>query len=339
MGKKVPDPTPPKETSAAATGTNVSTAIANAMLGNISETGPDGSTKVTQTGENYTWTDPYTNEQYSVPLLHRDITLSPEQQAIKNEQDAAKLNLSTLAKDQSGFLGDYMSQPFKYGTGDHEKWSMGLYDDLNRDKEAQRMETMRSQLANSGVKLGSDAYGRAFESQEKATQDARNQFMLDSYKTGLSSAMAQRNQPINEITALMSGGQVSMPNFMGANMPTIPTTDNAGIIANYDQQRMAAAQANAGLFQNALGGLFSLGGMMISDRRTKKNVEKLGEIPVRGDDGKVKTTGLFAYDYKWEKKGDKPNHIGVMAQDLEKVKPSAVLTLGGGLKAVDYARV
>ena len=37
MASKAPDPTPPKETSAATTGTNVSTAIANSFLGNVNQ--------------------------------------------------------------------------------------------------------------------------------------------------------------------------------------------------------------------------------------------------------------------------------------------------------------
>lgn len=333
--KSAPEPTDPKETSAASTGTNVATAIANAYLGNITEFGPDGSTRVERTGMEQIY-DPYTKKTYDVPTFTRSTTLSPEQQAIKDQQDQAKLNLSSLANDQSSFLQDYMSKPFSYDTGEHEKWAMGLFDSLNDDKEARRMAGLQTQLANSGVKLGSDAYGRAIESQEKASQDARNQFLLDSYRTGFSTAQASRNQPINEITALMSGGQVSQPSFMGANMPTIPTTDNAGIIANYDQQQLAAWQAKQAAMSNLLGGLFSFGSGIISDKRQKKNIKKIGSVSVAGKNGKQTKAGLFSYNYKWEKAGETPRHVGVMAQEVEKIKPEAVMTIGNGVKAVDY---
>lgn len=337
MAKKAPDPTDPKETSAAATGTNVATAIANSYLGNITEYGPDGSTRVQRTGMEQMY-DPYTDKTYDIPTFTRYTELSDAQKAIKNEQDSASLKLSGLANDQAGFLQNYMSEPFSYSTGDHEKWALGLYDNLNRDKDTQRNEALRSQLANSGVKLGSDAYGRAVSTQEKATQDARNQFLLDSYKTGFQSAQATRNQPINEITALMSGGQVSQPSFLGANMPTIPTTDNAGIIANYDASRLAAAQQNNAMMGNVLGGLFSLGGSIISDRRAKKDVKKIGTRKTMGDDGREKTLGLFAYNYKGEK-GRVPRHIGHMAQEVRRKKPSAVREMPSGLLAIDYAGV
>lgn len=340
MGKpKAPQPTDPRETSSAATGTNVSTAIANNMMGNINEYGPDGSTVVNQSGD-YTWTDPYTKETYTVPKFTRTTTLSDMQQNIKNAGDGAELNLANLAKDQSGFLGGYMAKPFKYNAGQHEKWATGLYDKLNSGKIERDNEAMRSQLANSGVKLGSDAYSRASQDQQSVQQTARDQFGLDSYQTGFSSAQATRNQPINEITALMAGSQVSQPQFMGANIGRIPTTDNAGIISNYDNQRMNAWQQEQAQRQAMMGGLFSLGSSMIglSDRTAKKNIKRVGEITVTREDGSTAKTGSYEYNYRGEKPGT-PKHTGVMAQNLERIKPSAVMTLGSGLKAVDYAQI
>ena len=76
MGKSVPEPTPPKETSAAQTGTSVSTAVANAFLQNPSENTPWGSTAVNPTGT-YGWTDPYTGQTYNIPTFTRTTTLLP----------------------------------------------------------------------------------------------------------------------------------------------------------------------------------------------------------------------------------------------------------------------
>lgn len=75
----------------------------------------------------------------------------------------------------------------------------------------------------------------------------------------LNEAFSMRNQPINEIAALLSGSQVSNPNFGVSQPQSIPTTDYAGIQnANYQQQLQAAQMNNAGR-QNVLGGLFGLG--------------------------------------------------------------------------------
>ena len=72
-------------------------------------------------------------------------------------------------------------------------------------------------------------------------------------------ALAARNQPINEITALLSGSQVSQPNFVNAAQPQIPTTDVAGIINQDFQNRFNIFQQQSRNRNAVLGGLFRLG--------------------------------------------------------------------------------
>lgn len=326
MGKKAPNPTPPTETAAAQTGTNVSTAIANAMLNNANEITPDGNKTYDITG-NYSWHDDYTGKDYTIPTFTVNTTYSPEQQAIKDQQDAAKLNLSTLANNQSGFLNEYMSEPWSYDETGHTNWANGLYDKLNAGSEATARDAMATQLSNQGIKIGTPAYQKAMESLLRSQSDAKTAFELNSYNTGLAASQAQRNQPINEITALMSGSQVSQPNWSGMTSSQIPTTDVANIIGNYDQQRAAAAQANSA----ALGGLFSgIGSLFaLSDKRAKKDIDKVGKL----DNG----LNIYQFHYKGEDR-DAPKHTGLMAQEVKKKKPSAVKTMPSGLMAVNYQK-
>jgi hypothetical protein len=332
MGSKssAPEPPDPKETSAASTSTNVGTAIANAMMSNVSERTPDGRTRVKQTGT-YEWKDPYTGKTYDIPMFSRRTFLSPAQRAIKKQQDAASLNLSTLANNQSSFLNDYMAEPFSYNPGEHEGWALGLYDQLNAPKEAQADESLRTRLANQGIKEGSEAYDREMQNFRSGATDSRNKFLLDSYNTGMQTALTERNQPINEITSLMSGSQVSQPSFMGANMPTIPTTDVAGLInTNYDQ-RFNRYQYQQRQQQQMLGGLFGLGSSLIaaSDERVKEDIEPLGEIEGQN---------VYSYKYKGDF-NDGETHIGVMAQEVEQKRPDAVMTGKDGVKRVHYGKL
>ena len=65
--------------------------------------------------------------------------------------------------------------------------------------------------------------------------------------------MQERNQPLNEITALMSGGQVQQPGSPNWAGYGVAAPDLAGnIYQSYNQQQ---AQNNA-----TMGGLFGLGG-------------------------------------------------------------------------------
>lgn len=70
---------------------------------------------------------------------------------------------------------------------------------------------------------------------------------------------AYRNQPINEISALLSGTQVQAPPTGGYRANPMATTDTAGIInANYGQQMQNYNTQMAGR-NNIIGGLFGLG--------------------------------------------------------------------------------
>jgi hypothetical protein len=171
----------------------------------------------------------------------------------------------------------------------------------------------------------------------------------------LSEMYGQRSQPINEITALMSGSQVAQPSFVDTAKNQIPTTDVAGIInKNTDQQLAASAQQTAQ--QNAIiGGLFGFAGnaargLATSDRRLKKNIHRVGTVfaatphavadvdadepgrrlpkfDVDADESNSKELPIYSYTFKHDPMGRR--HIGPMAQDVEKIDPSAVREIGG----------
>jgi hypothetical protein len=322
MGK--PDAPDPAETAAAQTGTNVGTAISNAFLGNVNQVTPDGTLTYDKTGS-YGWKDPYTGKTYDIPTFTATQTLSPEQQAVKAQQDKAKLNLGTLAADQSGFLTEYLGTPFD---GSTEARLMELGRKRLDPLLAERRAAIEQDLMDRGIRPGSDAYAQAINSRMQGENDAFNQLLLTGRGQAFAEAQATRNQPINEITALMSGSQVSAPAYVPTSMPSIPTTDVAGLI-NDDYK------ARLGSWNDMMGGLFGLGkaaimapgspAIMASDERVKDDITEIGET----HDGQP----LYSFRYK----GDDKPQIGLMAQDVEKRDPGAVIEIGG-VKHVDYNR-
>jgi hypothetical protein len=330
MGKSAPKPPDPKETSAATTATNVGTAVANAYLGNVNQVTPDGSLSYDQTGT-YTWNDPYTGKSYDIPTFTATQTLSPEQQAIKDKTTEAQGNLAGIAADQSGFLQDYLNKPFSYDNQDAENWAYDLASQRILPQQQQNEEALRTKLLNSGIREGSAAWNSEMQRLTNANTDQLNQLALNGRQMGFQEAQATRNQPINEITALLSGSQVSQPNYVNANMPTIPTTDVAGIINQDYQNRLGAWQQE----QAGLGGLFSgigslAGGLIgLSDDDAKKNKKRHGEVEDE--------MGLWTFNYKNEPAGA-PKHVGLMASEVEKVKPSAVKRGKDGMRRVDYGK-
>lgn len=330
MGKKAPAPPDPRETSAAQTGTSVSTSIANAFLGNVDRVGPDGTTRYDQTGS-YQWTDPYTNKTYTVPRFTETVQLSPEQQATYDKQKAAEGNLAGLAEQQSGFLKDYMSEPVDLSNEAVESRLFELGSKRLDPKFARQRESLQTSLINRGIREGTDAWDAAMGNFNEGQNDAYNQLLLSGRGQAVQEALTQRNQPINEITALLSGSQVSMPQFTGGQMPQIPITDNAGLIQQDYNNRLGAWQQQNSMMGGLFGGLMGLGGKMIglSDDDAKKDKRVVGEV----EPG----MNLHAYRYKGESKSA-PLRLGLMASEVEKVHPDAVQRGSDGLRRVDYTK-
>ncbi|AIM40651.1 MULTISPECIES: tail fiber domain-containing protein [unclassified Sulfitobacter] len=319
-----PKPTDPKETSAAQTGTNVATGVANAWLQNMNEVTPDGTKSFDQTGSS-TFTDPYTGKTYEIPRFTVTQTLSEQQQAIKDQNDAASLNLSTLGNDLSGTLGQQLTGNFELGNEAVESRLFELGSKRLDPMFSQRDEDLRTRLANQGIKAGSQAYDREMALAGQQQNDAYNQLLLQGRGQAAQELMAEDSQRINQIGALMSGGQVSQPNFMsGASVNGIQGTDNAAIIANADNAALNSwqqSQAAMGSAIGGIGGLFSL-----SDERAKEDKQKIGET----EDG----MGIYSFKYK----GKPKTEIGLMAQEVKKKKPGAVKKRPDGLFAVDYGK-
>jgi hypothetical protein len=319
MSKKTPQAPSPQATSAAQTGTNIATANANtyAMNGNITT---DDGTRTT-TFRNQDIYDPFTKETYKGVIPDVVETLSPAQKAIKDQQDQASLGLSTLANKQTGKMSGYLDKPFTFDDQAHTSWATDMYRKLNGQQFADEQDATRSRLSNMGIKMGNTAYDKELSRLEQSQGQQRDRFALDSYGQDFATQQALRNQPINEITALMSGGQVSQPVFNGASVSSIPTTDNASIISNTYANQVAAADkrnAGTGAILSGIGGLFSL-----SDERAKKDKRKIGEL-----------NGQEIYKYRMKSGG--PMQMGMMAQKVEKKTPEAVMTGPDGLKRVNY---
>jgi len=163
-----------------------------------------------------------------------------------------------------------------------------------------------------------------------ASQAARNAYMNEQY--------ALRNQPINEITSLMSGSQVQNPNFVNTPSTQIPTTDMAGLINNNFNQQMGIYGQQQQTYQQLIGGLMGLGAgaLKMSDRRVKKDVEKMATVFAATPEGEQRELPIYEYAYKDDPASTR--HVGPMAQDVERIDPRAV-TEKKGVKHIHPRKV
>lgn len=269
---KAPDPA---KTAAAQTSSNVNTAVANSVIGNANEVGPLGN--VTYTVDGY---DTVGGQQ--VPRYTRTTTLSPEQQRLYDQQTALGGQMNDIAGRQLTNLDSSLSQPLNMdGLPDAPLADRGRYEEamyarlepqLQRDRAA-----LETRLANQGIMPGSEAYREAIALNDRARTDARSQTVLnagtyadqeygmatDARSRALNERLQMRNQPINEISTLMNGGQVTLPQFQGYQGGQVAGTDIAGINNAAYQQQMAAYQQKLNSQNSMLGGIGSIAGTVL----------------------------------------------------------------------------
>lgn len=189
----------------------------------------------------------------NVPRYRATTTLSEPEQRVYDASAGARGNLAELAQERSGFLRDYLpnATPEAIDAKLYELGAQRLDPRFARDEEA-----LRSRLANQGLTQGSAAWDAEMERFGQGRNDAYNQLVLQ----GRGQALAEINNPINQITALLSNSQVQNPNVAPVQPQGMPTVNTAGLIQSDYENRVQQAQSKP----NLLGGLFNLATTAIS---------------------------------------------------------------------------
>jgi len=289
MGQSAPQAPPPPDpykTAAAEGQSNVQTGIANSVLANPNIYGPTGSTTYAQSGEMQTVTMP-DGSTTQVPRYNQTMKLSDAEQRIYDLNAQTRTNVGQIGVDQSRRIGDLLGTPVDYShlkldpssfTADRQRVEQAMYERAAPQLDRE-LASERTRLTNMGFMDGTEAYRGAMDDYNRRINDLRlgiterglaeQQGMYgmarDAANYEMSRRAAERNAPINEITALMSGSQVSTPNTPGYNAPTIAGTGIGQNIYNtaalqqkqYEQQMAQHNQHLAGMYglgQAAIGG-------------------------------------------------------------------------------------
>jgi hypothetical protein len=288
-------------------------------------------------------TDPYGNTLYTATQ-----TLSPAQEGILKSTNVLNQGLMDTANTGLNYANTVLSQPgidtsklAQTGINPGQSYQDAIMSRLSPQIERENA-ALEQQLANRGIAAGTDAYNQAKTLQAQKQNDLLNSATVTGMNTGLAAnqqgfqqAAYNQMQPINVINALRTGSQVQNPQF--ANTPMQANTAGPDLLgaanASYQNQLNAynAQQAAGGGFMNGLMSLGAAGITKYSDIRLKKNIKKIGKLR----DG----INIYSFDYINRKDLPKGEQIGVMAQEVEKVIPEAVITMADGYKAVNYGLI
>jgi len=364
MGKKAPSmpaAPDPVATANAQGAANKETAFWNAMMGNMNQETPYG--KISYTNNSNGVYDPTKPPQFT-----SKVELSPEQQQLLDRSQANDLAVQQLGTDQISRIANAVSTPYSYSglpaapqysdinaLSQHgeEALMSRLAPQFQRDEEA-----LRSRLINQGIGQGSEAYNTEMDRFNQAKNDARMQAVLVGQQYGGTEAQqmlglrnqgiqeynAQRNAPLNEYTALTAGQQIQNPNFSAPQAGNAQAGDIQGATQNAYNNAMARYNAKVAGQNNTTSGLFGLGGSFLrssgGSELASKGISSLfamSDITAKHDIKHIGSeNGHNVYEFSYN--GDSKRYIGVMAQEVEKTNPDAVIEIDG-VKHVNYAMI
>ena len=209
-------------------------------------------------------------------------------------------------------------------------------EEMRMSDQASREAFASRGMLNSRASVGSEVLGRA-DLMARKRQEA-NQAQTGAFNMAQNFYTAPGLQALGNAPLSYQAGQNQLQMGLGAIGSAVPQMINpdtganlgmanrANIVAAQGAQASATGSALGGLFQGIGSAAAAAAPFMLSDKRLKTDIKKVGKT----------NDGLPVYTYKY--KGDNKTQMGVMAQDVEKKNPSAVKTIDG-FKAVNYSKV
>ena len=342
--KRAPQPPDPVRTARAQADANREAALESARINQVGQVTPWGRLDWSGT--------------IGGPDRTQTVTLAPAAQALLDHRMEIGGGLLGLARGallpqlRASLAGppDFSGLPRIPGREDLEAaarpleeatWRRGL--ELLRPEHDRRRAALESTLANRGIPLGSAAHDDATGRLDRAQGAQLENLALASVGAGraeqsrlfglqraarrqaLQELLTRRVQPVNELAALLRGAPaVRPPAFPGYASHGVPAPDIAGLARH---GHAIGAQATRQADSDLLSGLFGLGGAAImgSDRRLKTGIRRVGRLE----------NGLAVYAFRF--KGRPETRLGLMADEVARLHPEAVIERGG-YRAVDYAR-
>ena len=176
-------------------------------------------------------------------------------------------------------------------------------------------------------------YGQGMQTQGTQFSQGLNkaQFQNTAQQQQLAQDLALRAQPINEVIGLMGGSQIQLPQFQGyqgTSVAPAPTFAGAQAQGQNAMQNYGIQQAGNNATTSGLFGALTSGAMLaskFSDRRLKSNIVQIGTHPLG--------IGIYEYDIFGNRER------GVMADEVVKVMPDAIVPHPSGYMMVNYGKL
>jgi len=315
--------------------------------GGKARSNPDGTP---MTPEQITTANLFSNlsqEQQKDLLLNNPNIVTPEgSQTYDPLTNTVRLNESDFTKSERLRQEGLASQLSGSLSGDFSNSGQAIQDaTFNRGKAMidpivkQQRKNLAQQLADQGIPAGSEQFNEAMNRLDDSIARQYTDLSQASIQTG----EQVRQSRFNEISSLLGRTQVGAGASFGQYSPQYQGIDLSGFAQQsqlqsnqlsfqntQNQRALKGAKRNAMI--GAIGGLGSsgIGAIAASDRSLKENITLTGKSP----------SGILVYDFEYKDKArGEGKYSGVMAQDLLKTHPEAILTEEDGTLKVDYSKI
>jgi hypothetical protein len=257
---------PPPDYAAAAQQTaagNIDAARQATAANRVNQRTPYGNLDYAITGE-----DPYGNPTWTATQ-----SLSPEQQELLNYQNQTSAGLGRLSQTGLGYVENMLQTPFDTSALPSTGFNPSqTYQDAYMQRLAPQLQQGREQvqqrLANQGIDIGSEAYDRAMQTQAQRENDLLLGATTQGFGVGQQarqSALQEqaylRNEPLNTLSAVRTGSQVTGPQFVNsAQQATTAGPDLLGAAQMTGNAQMGAYNAQQAGQNSMTSGLMGLAG-------------------------------------------------------------------------------
>jgi len=265
-------------------------------------------------------------QQFGQNLQAGQFANTAQQQAYNQSQGAAQFQNAAQAQQYGQNLSDMQAQNTAVG----QRFGMDTSNQASLNNA--QLQQYNASLANANLnnQALSQLYNQQLQSAQLSNQASNQQ---------LAQNQAIQQNPLNILQALRTGSQLNT-----ANLPAVGVSQPAQLANWQGADYLGAAQAqgqynqgiynaqaaaNSSLINAGVGAAGSFGGGiaasgMLSDRRLKKNIKRIGTH--------VLGIGLYTWDYLWGQP-----FAGVMADEVEQVMPEAIVMHPSGFKMVNYS--
>jgi DNA-binding transcriptional MerR regulator len=254
--------------------------------------------------------NPYNTRQAAENAVYNQAMsrLAPQQDSQRKALEN-KMRNQGLSEQDASWQSQIQGQGNQFNDANNQAmWSANQAGLQESNQMYNQLLSNNQNTFNQSLSANAQNFGQVMDRSSYANQIRQQQ---------IAETMQQRGFELNEINALLSGGQVGlpqMPTFSQSEQATPPDMLGAGI-----------AQANAQAAQNPTNGILGAGATLgaaaitASDRRLKYNIKRIGTN---------KGYPWYSYNLKY----DGSAHEGVMADEI----PEKYTVDFGGLKAVNY---